>query len=98
MPTPLITLPYELREQIMIPLRYQKGNIRLQRPVESPAMFISPIIQVCKVLREEAVRLSHHVDTFTWTIDSEEVSSGLYFSMLHSFKGGCTASTALQIN
>jgi hypothetical protein len=86
MPTSLLTLPYELREQIMIPLLYQKGNIRLQRPIESPATFTPPIIQVCKVLREEAVRVFYRVNTFTWTIDSEEVSSDLYFSMMHSFK------------
>jgi hypothetical protein len=86
MPISLLTLPYELREQIMIPLLCQKGSIRLQRPIESPATFTPPIIQVCRVLREEAVRLFYRVNTFTWTIDLEEVSSDLYFSMMHSLK------------
>jgi hypothetical protein len=79
MPTSLLALPYELREQILMPLLYEEGSIKLQRPVESPAIFTPPIIRVCKLLREEAVKVFCRVNTFTWTIDSEAVSSDLYF-------------------
>jgi hypothetical protein len=86
MPTSLLTLPYEIREQILIPILYKEVSIRLQRPIESPAVFTPPITQVCKLLREEAVRVFYHVNTFTWTIDSEAVSSDLYLSTIYALE------------
>jgi hypothetical protein len=82
----LLTLPYELREQIIMPLLYQEGSITLQRPVESPSIFTPPIIQVCKVLREEAIRVFYYANTFTWTIDPEAVSSTFNSCMIHALE------------
>lgn len=80
----LLTLPYELREQIIMPLLYQEGSIKLQRPVENPSVFTPPIVQVCKMLREEAIRVFYYVNTFTWTIDPEAVSSTFCSCMMHA--------------
>lgn len=74
MPAPLLNLPYELREQILTVVLYHEDSIKLQYPVESPDMFTPAITQVCKLLREEAVRVFYHVNTFMWTIDPEAVS------------------------
>lgn len=70
----LLTLPYELREQILKYLLHQEGSIGLQHPSETPDLFTPPVIQVCKLLREEAIGVFYHVNTFKWTIDSEAVS------------------------
>ena len=80
----LLTLPYELREQIIMPLLYQEGSIKLQRPVENPSVFTPPIVQVCKMLREEEIRVFYYVNTFTWTIDPEAVSSTFCSCMMHA--------------
>ena len=74
MPSSLLTLPYELREQILADVLYHKGSIKLQYPVEHPDVFTPPITQVCKLLREEAIRVFYHINTFLWTIDPEAVS------------------------
>ena len=74
MPSSLLTLPYELREQILADVLYHKDSIKLQYPDEHPDVFTPPITQVCKWLREEAVRVFYHVNTFVWTIDPEAVS------------------------
>lgn len=74
MPSSLLTLPYELREQILADVLYHKYSIKLQYPVEHPDVFTSPITQVCKWLREEAVRVFYHINTFLWTIDPEAVN------------------------
>jgi hypothetical protein len=76
MPVSLLTLPYELREQVLTTLLGHKSSIRLQSPVENRAVFTSPIMQVCKPLREEAIRIFYQVNAFTWTIDPEAVSPG----------------------
>lgn len=75
MPVSLLTLPYELREQVLTTLLSHKSNIRLQHPIESRAVFTSPITQVCKALREEAIRVFYQANAFTWTIDPEAVST-----------------------
>jgi hypothetical protein len=80
MPVSLLTLPYELREQILTTLLSHKTNIRLQDPVENRAIYTSPITQVCKPLREEAIRVFYQVNAFTWTVDPEEVSSDSFAS------------------
>ena len=74
MPSSLLTLPYELREQILTDVLYHKDSIKLQYPGEHPDVFTPPITQVCKWLREEAVRVFYHINTFLWTIDPEAVS------------------------
>jgi hypothetical protein len=76
MPISLLTLPYELREQVLTTLLSHKSNIRLQPPIENRTVFTSPIMQVCKPLREEATRIFYQVNAFTWTIDPEAVSPG----------------------
>ena len=77
MPVSLLTLPYELREQVLMTLLSHKTDIRLQQPVENRAVFTSPITQVCKSLREESIRVFYQVNAFTWTIDAEAVSPDL---------------------
>lgn len=74
MPVSLLTLPYELREQVLTTLLSHRGNIKLQAPIETRSLFASPIMQVCKPLREEAIRVFYQVNTFTWVIDPEAVS------------------------
>jgi hypothetical protein len=73
MPVSLLTIPYELREQVLTYLLYQEDCIRLQHPVENPDIFMPPVVQVCKVLREEAIGVFYRVNTFIWTIDPEAV-------------------------
>ena len=78
MPVSLLTLPYELREQILTALLSHKANIRLQSPIENRAVFTPPIAQVCKPLREEAIRIFYQINAFTWTIDPEEEAVSFY--------------------
>jgi hypothetical protein len=84
MPVSLLTLPYELREQILTTLLSHKLNIWLQNPIEDRAIYTSPITQVCIPLREEAIRVFYQVNAFTWTIDPEEVSSDSSTSLIWS--------------
>lgn len=74
MPVSLLTLPYELREQILACLLCKKSSIKLQHTTECKAALKLPISQVCRLLREEAIRLFCQVNTFTLTIDPEAVS------------------------
>jgi hypothetical protein len=74
MSSPLLNLPYELREQILAAVLYHEYSIKLQYPTENRNLFTPAITQVCKLLREEAVRVFYHVNTFVWTIDPEAVS------------------------
>lgn len=74
MPVSLLTLPCELREHILTALLLQSGSIRLQHDTGCKTVFTPAISQVCRVLREEAVRVYYRVNTFTLTIDPEEVS------------------------
>jgi hypothetical protein len=71
MPVSLLTLPYELREQILTSLLCKSGSINLQRTANRGDGLTPPISQVCRLLREEAL---HRVNTFTLTIDPEAVS------------------------
>ncbi|KAM0689627.1 hypothetical protein Q7P36_010498 [Cladosporium allicinum] len=79
MPVSLLTLPYELREQILTALLSHKPNIRLQSPIENRAVFTPPIAQVCKPLREEAIRIFYQTNAFTWTMDPEEEEEAVSF-------------------
>lgn len=83
MPVALLTLPYELREQILTSLLRKGGSIKLQHTVEDPAIFTPPISQVCAILREETIRIFYHVNTFTWTIDPEAVSPVVVLSVVN---------------
>lgn len=77
MPVSLLSLPYELREQILVPLLCKRGSIKLQHTTDSKSEFTPPISQVCRLLRDEAVRVFYKVNTFTLTIDPEAVSSNV---------------------
>ena len=79
MPVSLLTLPYELREQILTSLLCKGGSIKLQQTTECKAALRIPISQVCRILRDEAVRLFYRVNTFTLTIDPEAVSQDILF-------------------
>ena len=70
----LLSLPYELREQILTSLLCKSGSIKLQHTTDSKTAITPPIAQVCRLLREEAVRVFYKVNTFTLTIDPEAVS------------------------
>ena len=77
MPMSLLSLPYELREQILVSLLCKSGSIKLQRTADNRSTFTPPISQVCRLLRDEAVRVFYKVNTFTLTIDPEAVSSNI---------------------
>jgi hypothetical protein len=86
MPVSLLTLPYELREQILTSILCQGGSIKFHRNTQCKADFTPPISQVCRLLRDEATRLFLRVNTFTLTIDTEEVSLDIaLFSYTHMF-------------
>ena len=70
----LLRIPYELREQILIPLICQKGNVELQYPTPDRTAFAFPIARVCRSLREEAIRLFYQSNVFLWNMDPEAVS------------------------
>lgn len=73
MPASLLNLPCELREQILGAVLYHEDCIKLQYPAENPGVFTPAVTQVCKTLRDEAVRVFYHINTFVWTIDPEAV-------------------------
>lgn len=76
MPASFMTLPYELREQILLPVVQARGTIELQYPLwadTDKSGFIPPIAQVCKILREEAFQCFYRANVFIWKIDSEAV-------------------------
>lgn len=70
----LLSIPYELREQILIPLICRKSNVELQYPTPDRTTFAFPIMRVCKSLRGEAIRLFYRTNVFLWIIDPEAVS------------------------
>lgn len=74
MPASLLTLPYELREQILLPIVKVEGTIQLQYPIWADNMksvFVPPIAQVCKDLREEVFQFFYRTNVFVWKIDPE---------------------------
>ncbi|KAK6430354.1 hypothetical protein LTR95_013494 [Oleoguttula sp. CCFEE 5521] len=76
MPTAsLLTLPYELREQILIPNLRQQGTIELQYPIWADSgkiVFTQPMMQVCKKLRQEVIPLFYQQNVWVWVLDPEE--------------------------
>ena len=83
MPVSLLSLPCELREQILKSLLRKNGSIKLQHATGCKADFTPPISQVCKSLREEAIRVFYQVNTFTLMVDPEAVSTNpVLFSLL----------------
>ena len=73
MPNSLLTIPYELREQVLTYLLYREDNIGLHHASATRDHLMPPIVQVCKLLREEAIGIFYHVNTFEWTIDPDTV-------------------------
>lgn len=74
MPASFVTLPYELREQIIQPLVRTPGTVGLQYPLwADKSDFILPIAQVCRSLRNDAVEIFYRANVFVWKIDPEAV-------------------------
>ena len=74
MPASFVTLPYELREQIIQPLVRTQGTVGLQYPLwADKSVFVPPITQVCKTLRIDAVGIFYRANVFVWKIDPEAV-------------------------
>lgn len=70
----LLSLPAELREQIIAPIVYSRGTIEIQYPIwADKSVFVPPITQVCKSLREEAIQAFYRVNVFTWVMEPEGV-------------------------
>lgn len=70
----LLSLPIELIDQILATVVYVEDTIELQYPISvCKSIFVSPITQVCKALREEAIKGFFLVNEFTWVMDPEEV-------------------------
>nr|OQO21415.1 hypothetical protein B0A51_11883 [Rachicladosporium sp. CCFEE 5018] len=71
----LLSLPYELRERILIPNLRRHGTIELQYPIwadSGKTVFTQPIMQVCRQLREEAIPLFYRQNVWVWVLDPEE--------------------------
>jgi hypothetical protein len=74
MPASFMTLPYELREQILFSVVQARGTIQLQFPLWGDKdVFVLPVAQVCKDLREEVVQVFYRANVFVWLIDPEQV-------------------------
>lgn len=69
-----MALPYELREQILLPIVQAEGTITLQYPIwadTNRSAFIPPIAQVCKDLREEVFQFFYRANVFVWKVEPE---------------------------
>lgn len=78
MPASLMTLPLELREQILLPIvkPEEAGTIKLQYPLwGDKTVFVPPIMQVCKELRQDAIQVFYRGNVFMWILDPEAVRS-----------------------
>jgi len=74
MATSLERLPTEILELTLVPLLQQTGTIELQAPIwADKIVFAHPIFQVCKKLRQEAIRIFYHSNVFLWVLDPDEV-------------------------
>jgi len=76
MPASFMTLPFELREQILIPIVRTRATIELQYPLwadTDKSVFAPPVAQVCRELREEVFQCFYRTNVFVWKIDSEPV-------------------------
>lgn len=76
MPASFMTLPFELREQILLPVVRTRATIELQYPLwadTDKSVFAPPVAQVCRVLRVEAFQCFYRANVFVWKIDSEPV-------------------------
>lgn len=75
MPASLLSLPGELRDQILVPLVRAKGTIELQYPLwADKSVFVPPIAQVCRTLRSDFVQLFYRSNVFVWKLEAEAVS------------------------
>jgi hypothetical protein len=69
-----MTLPYELREQILFSVVQARGTIQLQYPIwGDKSVFVLPVAQVCNDLREEVFQVFYRANVFVWLIDPEAV-------------------------
>lgn len=76
MPASFMTLPFELREQILIPVVRTRATIELQYPLwadTDKSVFTPAVAQVCRLLREEVFQCFYRANVFVWKIDSEPV-------------------------
>lgn len=75
MPSSLLSLPSELRDQIFLPLVRAKGTIELQYPLwADKSVFVPPISQVCRMLRSDSLQLFYRSNVFVWKLEAEAVS------------------------
>jgi hypothetical protein len=90
MPASLMTLPYELREQILQPLVRTPGTVGLQYPLwADKSVFVPAVAQVCRALRKEAVEVFYRANVFVWKIDPEAVClAGVLVCFLFLFGWG----------
>jgi hypothetical protein len=80
MPASFMTLPFELREQILIPVVRTRATIELQYPLwadTDKSVFAPHVAQVCRELREEVLQCFYRANVFVWKIDSEPVRDSL---------------------
>ena len=71
----LLSLPYELRANILLPLLNHKGTIELQQPIwADKSVFVHPLTQVCHCLRAQTIALFYQANVFVWVLDPEEDS------------------------
>jgi hypothetical protein len=91
MPASLMTLPYELREQILQPLVRTPGTVGLQYPLwADKSVFVPAVAQVCRALRKEAVEVFYRANVFVWKIDPEAVClAGVLVCFFLFWGGGC---------
>jgi hypothetical protein len=66
----LLSLPYELRQQILRFCLLESGTIELQRPLwVGHETFTQPLFRTSKQLREEALEAFYKANTFVWVVD-----------------------------
>ncbi|KAF2719793.1 hypothetical protein K431DRAFT_286431 [Polychaeton citri CBS 116435] len=75
MPAPptasLMGLPYELREQILQPVLLSSDLLETQPPLwGSNADFVHPVMQVCRLLRAEALETFFRTNRFRWVFST----------------------------
>ena len=98
MPASLMTLPYELREQILQPLVRTPGTVGLQYPLwADKSVFVPAVAQVCRALRKEAVEVFYRANVFVWKIDPEAVCLAGVLVCFFFWVGGCVCMLVLVV-
>ncbi|CAK4031714.1 Hypothetical predicted protein [Lecanosticta acicola] len=71
-PSPLLDLPYELRQSILQYTLRQQRTLQLQSPLCAGLhVFAQPLFHVCRPLRDEALDAFYQSNDFLWVIDTE---------------------------